>query len=218
MSSAIDTTQPPEGAATTAAVRANFTAAKDEIESLQAGGGREFALCTPPGSTLFFPFNPNAMLSTYINANANYLYLVPFRLQADFTISSLGIHTASGTPGSVNVAIYDNVQTVDSDIAAYKIADSGPLDCSSAGFISTSISPLILRAFQIYYMAFSSDVALDVYRQGALGGNSPLVSFTFAGYRLTYLMTPSAYPPPGDISSLTFSAIDGGPPQLFTLL
>ena len=36
MTSAIDPTQPPQGAATTAAVRDNFTAAKSEIENLQA--------------------------------------------------------------------------------------------------------------------------------------------------------------------------------------
>lgn len=46
MASAIDATQPPEGNATTSALRANFAAAKAEIEALQQAGGQP-ALLTP---------------------------------------------------------------------------------------------------------------------------------------------------------------------------
>lgn len=57
MASAIDPNQPPEGVATTAAVRANFLAAKNEIEALQAAEATTAALNEATKTVMVFVRN-----------------------------------------------------------------------------------------------------------------------------------------------------------------
>lgn len=79
MSSAIDPTQPPEGEATTAAVRANFDAAKTEIEALQAA----IAIIQPGGTLPMIALTTaTAPLSRIVNAASHVYQRFPGALYA----------------------------------------------------------------------------------------------------------------------------------------
>lgn len=157
--SAIDTTQPPEGAATTAAVRANFTAAKQEIEALTAQFDdptkfhdhetfRHWA-CNY-GSKIFIPYIAKfaAVGSTAMVAGRR--HALPFFVPRDMQVANLRLQITAAHASNFQVGVYA-ADVTNPLMPGEKLWATGEISANSTGVITMPVNAGILKN-TLYYL------------------------------------------------------------------
>ena len=120
MASAIDPTKPTAGNATTASVRANFSAAKTEIELLQTDTATHYANQNNPHALAsdiipdttervpsnYVPGYTNSTALTVTAIVAGKIYLAPFKVPYKCQLANASIDVTTGAAGNVQLALY----------------------------------------------------------------------------------------------------------------
>lgn len=210
MPSAIDPTVPPEGQATTSAVRKNFDIARQEIDALQA-----IAAGVPsPANTMpmhwagrwhvFGRCRYDALGSTSLSANRVYLW--PFRLERPVSINKVGVRVITYAASSIRFGIYNSAFQVHSDLPADLLFAAEPITVGGTGAHSKAVS-LQLEAGIIYWAALQASAAVSIQ---SMAGDlvNPAGGFAQLGLDPVTHMTASLGSPglPASFGSLGISA------------
>ena len=207
MTSAIDATKPESGLAYTADMRANFLAAKQEIEKLQSRLGSIAQVRLPTLSASDFRFCP-LMLSVGVisgTQTSNIMRCAPFMLSEDMLVTKLIFTQISGTATNAHIAIYSNLESAGLNLPFERLALGNDFTESTAAERISTISPVQLLKNTVYWSVFAttgSPVILCVPLATAVNYLGMKVNSSTPNGCLT---TPQTAGLPADLSGYTFT-------------
>lgn len=191
MTSAIDPLVPPQGEATTAAVRQNFATAKGEIESLQTTAASLAARVAVGHVRTAGRWGIPAHLLAYswpaTTPTSRRMYLFPFIPSRDITIDALSFLLSNGTGGSWSGGVYDSTVSNGSDQPLSLLGSTEPVITTGAGTKIGALS-LTLASGRLYWMAAQFSSSPQVYWYAG-SGFAPLLGIdpdTLNRYSMRY--------------------------------
>lgn len=217
MASNIDVTQPPQGAATTAAVRANMLAAKGEIEELQARKTQHALVPKGWGARVWV--RPSVSMTDGLAGQAilaDRLYLIPIPIPCDGTLDAICYNVTTGGAGNAHVALYHNPASPLSPPTT-RLWTSGEHSVAAAG-LRTFLPALAVKAGDMLYAALHASVAVSISAMASWESRHILPSEL--GNPLsprTRIFIVRAYGAPPDVIAPTSANLDYGPTLIFPI-
>lgn len=167
MPSAIDPTQPPAIAPTTAGVRANFVAAKAEIEALQAADillaqrtddlGRRLSTLEVAG-LMMTPQAIGGVTVSTLAVTPNTLRFYPFICPKDGTLSSYMLNITTLGAGNARMGIYAESESFPG-MPGLQLDDAGEFSQGATGIITRACGFAVTKGQRLYLVHHSAIAA-----------------------------------------------------------
>lgn len=151
--------------------------------------------------------NSRGALSSTVSMVANQMMFFPVVLSADMSFSVIGTKVGTGIAGSVYVGVYADSVAAGLHAPGDLIATSGALSTAVAGWVSASVSPIVLAHSTLYWLAIvaSGTQSLATVQEGSF---DLILGHSNASAKRNGIKTTQAGPMPANMSSATYTYIE----------